>query len=237
MFSLNSLAIFSTIAFSALTSALPLNTPVGDLSVPDVPAVPGIAPNIAGVVTRLGSRDVPPGIAAILEHQVMPCVRPAAVAISTSIPLSQCLTSSPLTMLPESGTAQDVQVEAGKMQNCLSSSIASLHALRGQPMDVILAPPDGTDAPLSPAQLAVSIGDLLTVRPPSLSLQCWNIRESDFGCLQAVVTAVNELTAFGSDTVMSLTDSIGPLLTALLDLLGPTGPSPPSLQFSSLSST
>ncbi|RDX40947.1 hypothetical protein OH76DRAFT_280629 [Lentinus brumalis] len=48
MFSFSALFVVSTLACSIVTSALPLNTPVGDLRVPSVPGPTGIA-----------SRDVP----------------------------------------------------------------------------------------------------------------------------------------------------------------------------------
>ena len=90
MFSLSTISVFATIAFSAFTSALPIDLPVvGSLS--SVPVVGGAVGTVVGTVggaagslpiAGLVGRDQLPGVAAILAD-AQSKLGPAPAALST----------------------------------------------------------------------------------------------------------------------------------------------------------
>jgi hypothetical protein len=137
MFSLSKLSVFAAVAFSALTSAIPLNTPVGDLPVPALPdttAVTGLAAGLpVGSLPALGGllprTDAPQSIAVVLT-----------AAHTRLVPLTNQL---------KFVTAQNMTVDClagpiGEIKDILVGSVTSLKFLVGQPAEVILLSVEGT---------------------------------------------------------------------------------------------
>ncbi|TFK82732.1 hypothetical protein K466DRAFT_499768 [Polyporus arcularius HHB13444] len=144
MFSFSSLAVFSTLALSALTSALPLSNSVG--SVPDVSAVTGIASKLPAVGS-VHTRDATQSIAVILTD------------VTTKL--------GPVTDVLKFVTSQNATVEAvsgpiGEIKDILTGAVTSLEALVGQPAEVILASVEGT-AQITVEELGKLVATLVVV--------------------------------------------------------------------------
>ncbi|TFK83656.1 hypothetical protein K466DRAFT_602681 [Polyporus arcularius HHB13444] len=123
MFPLRSLAIFSTIAFSTPTSAIPPTTLVGDLPISDVP-----------VATSLGSLQASPGLATVFTDLKICYADPAAAAL-------------------QSGAADNARVTTvNEMQVCISDAVRPVQALRNQSTMAVLAALRGTDPALATAE-------------------------------------------------------------------------------------
>ncbi|KAI0699792.1 hypothetical protein C8T65DRAFT_709876 [Cerioporus squamosus] len=139
MFSFSSLAVFSTLAFSAFTSALPLSNAVGSPSlpsVPDVSAVTGVASKLPAVGS-LGSRDATQSVAAILTD------------VTTKL--------GPVTDVLKFVTSQNATVEA------VSGPIGEIKdILTGAPVEVILASVEGT-AQITVEELGKLVATLVVV--------------------------------------------------------------------------
>ncbi|RDX41042.1 hypothetical protein OH76DRAFT_256172 [Lentinus brumalis] len=194
MFSLSLLAIFSTIALSPLTSALPPSTPVGDLRVTNVSTVTGIASTVP-VVTSLGSRDVPLGVVPILTVLKTCLMAPAAAA-------------------KQPGATEDMQVNAmNEMQDCIHDAANSVQALHGQPLAVILAPAAGTGTALATAE---EISEILVDIINMVSIVVSSVISGVVGVVGGVVGGVLGL-------VGGVLGGLGGLLGGLGGLIGGLG--------------
>ncbi|KAI0683520.1 hypothetical protein C8Q76DRAFT_804160 [Earliella scabrosa] len=141
MFSFSSLAVLATVAFSAVSSAIPLTgdglpRPGWVPPVPAVPAVPGALktvpnglpalPAVGGVLPRV---DTPDSIAVVLTT-----VHAQLVPVTTQL---KFVTAANCTL-------EVVSVPLGEVKTILTGAVTSLHALVGQPVEVILRSVEGT---------------------------------------------------------------------------------------------
>ncbi|RPD56560.1 hypothetical protein L226DRAFT_567634 [Lentinus tigrinus ALCF2SS1-7] len=128
MFSFSSLAVFSTIAFSALASALPLSTPLGDLPV-DPSAVTGVVSGLPVVGGIVGRADAQQSIAVILTGvtaQLGPATQALKFVTSQNATVDAC--SGPI----------------GEIKDILTGAVVELQGLVGKPVEVILHSVEGT---------------------------------------------------------------------------------------------
>ncbi|KAH9936803.1 uncharacterized protein BXZ73DRAFT_89303 [Epithele typhae] len=152
MFSFSALAVFSTIAFGALSSALPVDLPAA-LPVNALGALP---------IPALGRRiDVP-----VVGDLGLPIRRHDVAGVA--VVLTQATAKlGPATDLLKFVTAENCTVQAltapvHDIQTILLGTVAELKELVGQPVDIILASVEGT-AQITVEELAHIICGLLTI--------------------------------------------------------------------------
>ncbi|KAM5543846.1 hypothetical protein V8D89_002463 [Ganoderma adspersum] len=151
------LSVFAAVAFGALASAIPLNTPVGDLPIPDLSAVTGLVgdlPAVGGILRRdlpvdtsvvtglLGDLPIP-AVGGILRRDTPKSIAVILTGVQAQL---EPITASLALVTSVNATVDAVTGPANEIISILGGAVVDLKALVGLDAAIILGSVDGTVA-------------------------------------------------------------------------------------------
>ncbi|OJT14811.1 hypothetical protein TRAPUB_8605 [Trametes pubescens] len=200
MFSFSTIAVFATLAFSAVTSAIPHTGQAGD-------AVP-----VAAVVAPRATQDSLASIFADAQTQLLPFTNQLKFATQ------------------QNATVEGLTPSVNGIKNVLTTSTTRVHGLAGLPIKVILASLDGTLVltAVEVAHILASVSILVFEAVGAvITLLHGGIAPAVFlllvGVGEVVGTLVKAVTVIGGVALVDVAVILGPLLGGVVGVIKTLG--------------